>query len=155
MKRLYLLLLSAGFIAMPVNAEITAKQTDIMKQLMTRYAEKAKLEAKDPNARGGASKHANKPFSAEIGRELYLKRRTWQDSDFSCSNCHTEDPTKEGKHILTKKPIKPLAPSVNPERFTDIQKVERNFTEHCMDLYERDCLAYDKGNFISYMMSAK
>lgn len=155
MKRLCLLLLSASLVSLPVSAEVTAKQTETMKQLLVSFAEKAKAEAKDPDARGGASKYANKPFSAETGRELYLKRRTWQDNDVSCSGCHTDDPTKEGKHVSTKKVIKPLAPSANPERFTDIQKVERNFKQHCMDLYERDCLAYEKGNFVSYMMSVK
>jgi hypothetical protein len=154
MKKPYLLLALAGFIAFPVYAEgnISAKQSEVMKKLLATYAEQAKVEVKEGKGRGTASE---KPFTAEGGRKFYLVRRTWQSGDFTCSGCHTEDPKKEGKSIKTKAPIKPLAPSVNPERFIDAQKVEANFTEHCMDLHERDCRAFEKGNFIAYLMSVK
>lgn len=153
MKTPYLLAL-AGFIAFPVHAagNISAKQSEVMNKLLVTYAAKAKLEVKEQKGRGAVS---DKPFTAEAGRKFYLLRRTWQSGDFSCSSCHTEDPRKEGKHIETRAPIKPLAPSVNPERFVDVQKVEANFTAHCMDLHERDCRAYEKGNFITYLMSVK
>lgn len=153
MKKSFLLLALAGFTSFPTFAQgskITDKQNEVMKQLLATYAEKAKDEYKN---RGKAV--PNPIFSVETGREFYLKRRTWQATDFTCSGCHTEDPTKEGKHIETKKPIKPLAPASNPERFTDVKKVEKNFTDHCMDLHERDCRAYEKGNFITYLMSVK
>ena len=58
-------------------------------------------------------------------------------------------------HIETKKAIDPLAPSKNAERFTNFEKVESNFKKHCLDHYERDCPAYEKGSFISYLMSVK
>lgn len=154
MKKSYLFLALAGFIAFPVHAEgtISAKQSEVMNQLLATYAEKAKLEVKEEKGRGAVS---DKPFTAEDGRKFYLIRRTWQSRDYTCSGCHTEDPRKEGKHIETKLPIKPLAPSANPERFIDVQKVEANFKMHCMDLHERDCRAYEKGNFIAYLMSVK
>jgi hypothetical protein len=123
-----------------------------MNSLLVAYAAQAKLEVRDENRRGTVS---DKAFSAEDGRKFYLVRRTWQKGDFTCSGCHTEDPRSEGKHIETKKPIKPLAPAVNPERFIDARKVEANFTAHCMDLHERDCNAYEKGNLIAYLMSVK
>ena len=150
----YLVLALAGFFAFPVHAEggISAKQSEIMNKLLATYAEKAKVEAKEQKGRGTVS---DKPFTAEVGREFYLARRTWQSHDYTCSGCHTPDPRKDGKHIDTKKPIKPLAPSSNPERFVDVLKVEQNFTEHCMDLYERDCRAHEKGNFVAYLMSVK
>lgn len=151
----FLLLALAGLIAAPAIAQtagVTAKQTEVMKQLLVKYEAKAKEEAQDPKARGVTP---YKAFTAEAGREFYLQRRTWQSHDYTCSGCHTNDPTKEGKHIDTKKPIKPLAPSANPERFTDVAKVEKNFTEHCMDLHERDCRAQEKGNFVAYLMSVK
>lgn len=155
MKKSYLLLVLAGSIAFPVCAEgtISAKQSEVLKQLLGTYAQQAKQESKD--MKGKVVKAWNQPFAAEVGREFYLKRRTWQATDYTCSGCHTEDPAKEGKHIDTKKPIKPLAPSANPERFADAKKVEKNFTEHCRDLHERDCHAYEKGNFIAYLMSVK
>lgn len=158
MKKVLTLLALGSLMAVPVHAEISAKQKEVMDKLLVTYAEKAKAEGLEKKGvRGGAVAvaAANKPFTVENGREFYLKRRSWQDTDYTCSGCHTEDPKKEGKHIDTKKPIKPLAPAVNPERFLDVQKVERNFTEHCMDLHERDCFAFEKGNFVAYMMSVK
>lgn len=152
MKRMFMLLTMAGFIALPAHAEITAKQTEVMKQLLVQYGEKAVEEAKNKKSKAAQSQTS---FTVAAGREFYLQRRSWQESDFTCSGCHTEDPRKEGKHIETKKPIKPLAPSVNPERFIDVKKVEKNFTEHCYDLHDRDCRAYEKANFLTYLMSVK
>jgi len=154
MKKRYFLLALAGFVAFPVHAagNISAKQSEVMNKLLVTYAEKAKLEVKEEKGRGAVS---DKPFTAEAGRKFYLLRRTWQSGDFTCSGCHTEDPRKEGRHIQAKVPIKPLAPSANPERFIDAQKVEANFTAHCMDLHERDCRAHEKGNFIAYLMSVR
>ena len=154
MKNSYLLLALAGVIAFPVHAEgtISAKQSEVMNKLLVTYAAKAKIEFQEQKGRGAVS---DKPFSAAVGRDFYLIRRTWQSSDFTCSGCHTDDPRNEGRHIETKGAIKPLAPSANPDRFVDVQKVEANFTAHCMDLHERDCRAYEKGNFIAYLMSVK
>lgn len=121
---------------------MTPKQTDVMKQLLGTYAKQAKLAG--PQA-----------FSAQTGREFYVQQRTIHAKDFSCAGCHTENPTREGKHLETKKSIKPLAPAANPERFTSVKKVEKNFAEHCFDLYDRDCRAEEKGHFVAYLMSAK
>ncbi|NJD34189.1 MAG: DUF1924 domain-containing protein [Betaproteobacteria bacterium] len=154
MKKFNYLLALAGAIALPVCAQgnISAKQSEVMNKLLAVYAEKAKVEVKEEKGRGTAS---DKPFTAEEGRRFYLVRRTWQSGDFTCSGCHTEDPKKEGKHIKTKLPLKPLAPSANPERFIDANKVEANFPAHCMDLHERDCTAFEKGNLIAYLKSIK
>lgn len=154
MKKTHLLLALASFIVAPVHAEgnISAKQAEVMNKLLVTYAEKAKVEVKEEKGRGTVS---DNPFTAEAGRKFYLVRRTWQSGDYTCSGCHTEDPRKEGKHIKTKTPIGPLAPSANPDRFINAQKVEANFTAHCMDLHERDCRASEKGNFIAYLMSVK
>lgn len=151
----YLMLALAGLIAMPAIAQTsgaTPKQTEVMKKLLAKYEAKAKEELLD---KSGKATGSFTPFSAEVGREFYLKRRTWQSHDYTCSGCHTTDPAKEGKHIDTKKAVKPLAPAANPERFVDAEKVEKNFAEHCMDLYDRDCRPAEKGNFITYLMSVK
>jgi hypothetical protein len=154
MNKSYLLLALAGLLTFAVHADsqISAKQSEVMDSLLVTYAEQAKIEFKEQKGRGAVS---DKPFTAEVGRKFYLKRRTWQSHDFTCSGCHSGDPRKEGKHIETKKPIQPLAPSVNPERFTDSSKVEANFKTHCMDLHERDCTANEKGNFIAYLKAVK
>lgn len=154
MKSSYLLLTLAGLAALPAYAQgtISPKQSEVMNKLLVTYAAQAKVEATQEKGRGSVS---DKPFTAEAGRQFYLVRRTWQSGDFTCSGCHTEDPKKEGKHIQTKQPIRPLAPSANPDRFVNVNKVEANFTAHCMDLHERDCRAHEKGNFVAYLMSVK
>ncbi|MDO9243390.1 MAG: DUF1924 domain-containing protein [Rhodocyclaceae bacterium] len=154
MKKSHLLLALAGVIAIPAYAQgaISAKQSEVMDKLLSTYAAKAKIEVKEEKGRGNVS---DKPFTVEEGRRFYLVRRTWQSGDYTCSGCHTEDPKTEGKHIKTKLPLKPLAPSANSERFIDANVVEANFTAHCMDLHERDCTAYEKGNLITYLKSVK
>ena len=154
MKKLHLLFAVFCVIASTAHADnhISAAQSEVMNKLLATYAESAKVEFKEQNGRGSVS---DKPFSAEVGRKFFLVRRTWQSHDYTCSGCHTDDPRKDGRHIETKKAIKPLAPSVNAERFANYEKVESNFKAHCMDLYERDCTSYEKGNFISYLMSVK
>jgi hypothetical protein len=154
MKKSLLLLTIAGMFAFPAHAEgsISESQLEVMNKLLVAYAEMAKVEFKEQKGRGAVS---DKPFSSEVGRRFYLIRRTWQSHDFTCSGCHGTDPKQVGKHIDTHSSISPLAPSANPERFTDVDKVEVNFKAHCMDLHERDCTAYEKGNFIAYLMSVK
>jgi hypothetical protein len=154
MKKSALLFVLSGCIAFPVFAQgagLSAKQTEVMKKLLVSYEAKAKEETKDKQAKALQFK----PFTVEAGRDFYVLRRSWQATDPTCSGCHTEDPKKEGKHIETKKVIKPLAPVANPERFVDVDKVEKNFSEHCVDLLGRYCNASEKGNYITYMMSIK
>ncbi len=124
---------------------ISKKQSEVMNALIAAYAAEAKEEAGQPVP----------AFSAQAGREFYLRRRSYQSHEYRCANCHTDNPTNEGRHIETKQAIKPLAPAANPERFTDIKKVEKNLTKHCVDLYHRDCSAQEKGDFLTYLMSVK
>lgn len=155
MKRKSLMLALAGTLAaIPFGAlaeGFTPKQTEIMKQLVSLYFDKAKAEAAKSK-----DKSPVEPFSADHGRKLYLMARNWEGNEEpACSGCHTDDPKREGKHAMSKKTIRPLAPSVNPDRFTDIKKVEKNFATHCEEIYNRDCSAMEKGNFVTYMMSVK
>ena len=154
MKRTYMLLTLAGCLVMPVQAEnsrISPKQMEVMKQLLVDYEKQAKTEEAETKVK----LDPKQPFSAEAGKQFYLKKQDWQGLDVTCSLCHTDDPRKIGKHSDTKKPVQPLAPSANPKRFTDAKKVEKNFVEHCHDLFDRDCYGYEKGNYIAFMMSIK
>lgn len=154
MKARYVLLTLAGTVAFSAQAQgsLAPKQTEVMTKLLATYAERAKVEVKNDKMRGTVS---DQPFTAEAGRKFYLVRRTWQSSDYTCSGCHTDDPKKTGRHIETKQPIKPLAPIANPDRFTNAAAVEANFVAHCMDLHERDCTSYEKGNIITYLLSVR
>lgn len=83
-----------------------------------------------------------------FNREIMIKGKMT-----ACASCHTSNPANEGKHIITNKPIRPLAPAVNEKRFVNLDKVEKNFSKHCHDIISRDCTAKEKANFISYLIS--
>jgi len=108
---------------------------------------------------GASAKKLNpkSTLSAKAGRAFYTKKVVdrFNSKDVSCSSCHTDNPASEGKHKETGKPIQPLAPSVNPERFSDASKTERNFSKHCRDLYKKDCSDQDKGDYVTYLLTVK
>ncbi len=91
--------------------------------------------------------------SAERGR--YLWQKTYQfSSEFterSCASCHTEDITVPGKHIKTSKLIEPMAPSVNPQRFTDNRKIEKWFKRNCKWTMGRECTAQEKADILLFL----
>jgi len=91
-------------------------------------------------------------FSAAAGEKLY---QTVGPKQLSCASCHTNSPKNVGKHAKTNKPIDPLAPSVNPKRFTDAKQVEKWFKRNCNDALGRVCTTQEKGDFVSYMLSVK
>lgn len=84
---------------------------------------------------------------AEQGRRLWLKKY----SDRSCASCHTDDLTVSGRHVKTNKLIKPMAPSVNPERLTDRKKIEKWFKRNCKWTMGRECSAQEKADFLLYI----
>ncbi len=94
-------------------------------------------------------------LTAEGGKAFYLKKVEVAGKDLSCSACHTENPAAMGKHNVTGNVIQPLAPSVNPKRFEDRNKAEKGFTDHCKDLYGKNCTAQEKGDFITYLLTIK
>lgn len=94
-------------------------------------------------------------LSASDGKAFYNREITVKGQQVACASCHTANPAATGKHIVTGKPIRPLAPSANPKRFADIEKVEKQFTDHCNDVIGTDCSAQEKGNFITYLLSVE
>ena len=104
---------------------------------------------------GEQCKHENPSFQGfdpDRGRQLYSMQNA---SDWSCATCHTEDPKGLGEHCETHKKIKPIAPSANPDRFTDAAKVEKWFKRSCKDVLGRECSAQEKGDFLVYLASLK
>lgn len=73
--------------------------------------------------------------------------------DWSCASCHTADPRQPGRHEVTGKPIKPLAPAANPARFTDAAKAEKWFKRNCNDTLGRECTAGEKADLLAYLVS--
>jgi len=92
---------------------------------------------------------ARAQFSADRGRHLFRR----QGNDWSCSTCHTADPRVAGKHTVTGKPILALAPSANPQRFTDRAKVDKWFRRNCRDVLGRECTPTEKGHLLTWLLS--
>ncbi len=92
--------------------------------------------------------------SVSRGKLLYHGKFTGGKTE-SCATCHTPNPKDEGRHARTNKPIDPLSPAVNPERFTDLEKVEKWFKRNCNDVLGRACSAQEKADFTAYVLSWK
>jgi len=91
-------------------------------------------------------------FTVAAGEKLY---KTVGPNQLSCSSCHTDSPKNVGKHAKTNKAIDPMAPSVNPKRFTDAANVEKWFKRNCNDALGRACTTQEKGDFMTYVLSVK
>lgn len=102
----------------------------------------------------GYVKQAGAPGSPERGQRLFT---TKFDGDFnwSCATCHTADPSQPGTHAVSGKPVKPLAPAFNPERFTNLTQVEFHFKLNCKDVIGRECSAGEKADVMSWLLSLK
>jgi hypothetical protein len=102
----------------------------------------------------GYQAQAGAPASPERGKKLFTtnfgKQMGW-----SCSSCHTEDPTKTGRDEVKEKPIEPMAPAFNARRFTDRVKVENAFRMNCNDVVGRECTAQEKADLLAWLMSFK
>lgn len=98
---------------------------------------------------------AFREFSAERGKELYFREFPNPDDpkQRSCATCHTKDAKAGGSHYDTGKPITPLAPSVNPERLTDVEKMEKWFKRNSKWVRGQPCGAREKGDFLSYLLN--
>jgi len=80
-----------------------------------------------------------------IGNKPYAKR--------SCTTCHGTNVTLMGKHIKTNKQIKPMAVSINPQRFTKKSKVDKWFLRNCKWTMGRECTQQEKTNITAYLKS--
>jgi len=49
--------------------------------------------------------------------------------------------------------IDPMALSVNPERYTDPDKIEKWFLRNCKWTLGRECTAQEKGDVLTYLGS--
>ena len=125
-----------GVCAVAANAAFAASPIDIQRSLET-------------EARQATSGFAG--FSAQRGEQLFNARH----GDWSCATCHTADPRQPGRHATTAKPIAPLAPAANADRFTNPAKVDKWFRRNCNDVLGRVCTAQEKGDVLQYLLSLK
>ncbi len=92
---------------------------------------------------------AGTPANAQRGRTFFETRG---NGEWSCASCHGMPPTSPGRHASTGKGIEPLAPSVNPVRFTDTAKADKWFRRNCNDVLSRECTAAEKADVLAYLL---
>ncbi|MDH5426105.1 MAG: DUF1924 domain-containing protein [Gammaproteobacteria bacterium] len=69
----------------------------------------------------------------------------------SCQMCHNSNLKQPGEHIRTRKLIKPLAPSVNPQSLSDIKKISKWLKRNCKWTIGRECSAEEKTHLLSFI----
>jgi len=89
-------------------------------------------------------------FSADRGERFFKMKH---GNDWSCTSCHSDNPAATGKHAKTDKPIKPLAPFANTERFTNPKKIKKWFKRNCNDVLDRLCTPQEKGDVLAYLLT--
>jgi hypothetical protein len=90
-------------------------------------------------------------FSAQRGEKLWNREFTFSGQSRSCTTCHTTNPRLAGKHVRTGKLIKPMSPSVNPDRLTDQRKIEKWFKRNCKWTLGRVCTSQEKGDVLEFL----
>ncbi|MDT3707035.1 MAG: DUF1924 domain-containing protein [Thiobacillus sp.] len=93
-------------------------------------------------------------LSPARGEAFFRAEHSGRDGKQSCATCHSANPKQTGKTRVGK-PIEPLAPSANPERFTDAAKVEKWFRRNCKDVLQRECTPQEKGDFVAWLNQIK
>ena len=91
-------------------------------------------------------------FSAARGEKFFKMKH---GNEWSCTSCHTDNPAMKGKHAKTEKPIDPIAPSANAERFTNPKKIEKWFKRNCNDVLDRVCTPLEKGDVLAYLLTIR
>jgi len=86
-------------------------------------------------------------FSAERGKQLWQQDHNGR----SCTNCHSSSVKNVGKHRKTGKLIQPMAPSVNPKRFTKKRKVKKWLLRNCKWTLKRECTTQEKGDILEWL----
>ena len=105
-----------------------------------------------PYAAEAARQYPGYQPSAQRGESFFRKRFGISSELPDCATCHTDNPKAQGRHAITGKPIDPLAPSANPERFSDPKKVEKWFRRNCKEVLGRECVAHEKADFIQFLI---
>ncbi|HZZ94840.1 MAG TPA: DUF1924 domain-containing protein [Usitatibacter sp.] len=95
------------------------------------------------------------PFSAAAGEKFWDTPHVDAASGEprKCALCHSTNLSATGKHAVTGKAIKPLAPSANPERLSDASKVEKWLERNCKWTLGRSCTPQEKGDVLVMIRS--
>ena len=91
------------------------------------------------------------PFSAAAGDTLWHSKSIHAGEARSCASCHGADLTKGGRHVTTGNSIEPMAPSVNPQRLSDVAKMQKWLKRNCHWTFGRQCTAQEQGDILAYL----
>ncbi len=92
-------------------------------------------------------------FSAVDGKTFFFSTHSGGKPDTpSCVTCHSDNVKAFGK-TRAGKVIEPMAISVNAQRFTDMEKVEKWFARNCNSVLGRDCTPQEKGDVATWLIS--
>lgn len=126
MKQIY------GIVILALSTSVsTAYSGDVVDELLQDYKAAGAVE-----------------FSEEKGEELW----TSEVNNRSCTSCHTNSVKNIGEHKKTGKEIKPMAPSVNPERLTEKKKIKKWLLRNCKWTFKRECSAQEKGDILTWLI---
>lgn len=130
----------ASAITLAAAAVLQAHAGPAQDAVIAHYAEQAK--AADPSFTG---------FDAAAGKAFFLASHTGGGAETpSCTSCHTDDIKASGK-TRAGKAIDPMAVSVQPDRLTDLAKVQKWIGRNCNSVLGRDCTAREAGDVISWL----
>jgi hypothetical protein len=92
-------------------------------------------------------------FNATAGKNFWNQatRPSGAVTERSCASCHTQDVRQNGKHAITGKTIKPLAPSVMAKRLTNPTKIRKWLKRNCEWTRGRECTPQEKGDVLTYL----
>ncbi|ALG68924.1 DUF1924 domain-containing protein [Beggiatoa leptomitoformis] len=126
------------FILLLLFSSLSAQATEAVDQLLNEYRQ------------AGAS-----AFSVEAGKKVWEQSTLDAQSgkERQCANCHTADLRAEGKHMETGKLIKPLAPSVNSARLSNVKDIQKWLLRNCKWTMGRECTPQEKGDVLSYIQA--
>ncbi len=88
--------------------------------------------------------------SAQRGQAFFTREWGVSKKMPNCTVCHGKNLKAVGKHVVTDKPIQPLSPLANPERFTSMKKAEKWFKRNCSEVTGHECTAAEKADFIQF-----
>lgn len=129
----HLLLISGILIT---QATVAAAENTTVNKLIDSY----QLQGSDIGNTQRGKQLWNKTFS---GKPPFTER--------SCTTCHTDNLKNTGKHPRTGKTIKPLAPSENPERMSDMKKIKKWLKRNCKWTLDRECTAQEKSDILVFI----
>lgn len=142
--------LSAGFLMALVLA--AAAVFGLWRVLPVGVADAAPALLSTYEQQARAESSSFKGFDVARGKALYFTEHPTKNGATSCATCHSADARMEGKSPVGKR-IDPLAPSANPDRFTDAAKAMKWFDRNCTQVLGRPCTAVERGDFLTYVSS--